>query len=75
MLLSNYQMLKAETLIRDGIKWVGAGTQSTIVGVQIQTTALNGCVTLASCLALLTSVSLFVRWGKQLPPHAYYVVK
>lgn len=45
MLLSNYQMVKAEALIRDGMIVIRAGTQATIVWVQIQTAALIGCVT------------------------------
>lgn len=46
MLLSNYQMVKAEALMRDGIIVIRAGTQATIVWVQIQ---IATAAALASC--------------------------
>lgn len=71
MLLSNYQMVKAEALIRDGIIVIRAGTQATIVWVQIQTAALIGCVTFGKFISFGLTF-LVCKMGRT---YGYFVVR
>lgn len=73
MLLSNYQMVKAEALIRDGIIVIRAGTQATIVWVQIQTAALIGCVTVGKFISFGLTF-LVCKMGRT-ATYGYFVVR
>lgn len=74
MLLSNYQMVKAEALIRDGIIVIRAGTQATIVWIQIQTATLIGCMTFGKLFISFGLTFLVCKMGRT-ATYGYFVVR